>query len=73
MSLTTAVASDSNDAPVNCAVSFPAVSSVLILAAVSDASPVTALASTATVVAPLIVLNSAAVLPVASPDAIVIV
>ena len=39
----------------------------------SGAIPVTAVASIATEVAALIVLNSAAVLPVASPDPITIV
>ena len=54
-------------------VSFPAVNNVLILLILSEANPVTALASIATVVFPLIEVNSVAVLPVASPFAITIV
>ena len=65
--------SEENESDVNWFVLFPAVNNVLILEILSEANPVTALASTATVVFPLIEVNSDAVLPVASPPAITIV
>ena len=72
-SLTVTAVSDPNDAAVNWSVSFPAVNNVLILSMVSEANAVIALASIAAVVFPLIVVNSAAVVVVASPSAITIV
>ena len=73
VSLTVTPVRDPNDVEVNWFVSFPAVNNVLILLILSEANPVTALASIATVVFPLIEVNSDAVLPVASPFAITIV
>ena len=73
VSATTTVARFPNDPSSNLVSSAAAVSNVVISSISSEANPVTAEASIATVVALLIVLNSVAVLPVASALSIVIV